>query len=455
MNEFSDLEAIFRAGLAKVDPYAMLLDCVHIEGGGLKVRTETEEERIDLAEIDRIYVLGIGKAAAPMARAMEEILGERLAGGLIATKYGYAEALHQIRVIEAGHPVPDENSLRAGQAMQELGRGFSAKTLAIILVSGGGSALCEALPAYAIDSRNVQITLDDLRRTTQALLACGATINEINCIRKHLSRLKGGQFLRVLQPARSLTLILSDVVGDRLDAIASGLTAPDPTTFHEAKEIIERYAVQERLPEPVLNYIELGMAGKVPETPKPGDPLFTTSRNLLIGTNLRALGAAAEKARSLGYHTAVLSSQLVGEAREAAKFLLGIARDIRKQDLLVAKPACLIVGGETTVTLHGNGLGGRNQEMALSLLNEMEKDPAQCAGITFLAASTDGSDGPTDAAGAFASAGLLEAARGKELEIGKFLDNNDSYHFFEQIGGLLKTGPTRTNVCDVQILIIR
>ncbi len=455
MNEFSDLEAIFRAGLARVDPYAMLKDCVLVEGGGLTAHTETEEEWIDLAQIERIYVLGVGKAAAPMARAMEEILAESLTGGIIATKYGYAETLRRIHIIEAGHPVPDENSLRAGQEMLELGRSFNEKTLAIVLVSGGGSALCEVLPAFEVENRQVQITLEDLRRTTEALLACGATINEINCIRKHLSLLKGGQFLRAIQPARSLTLILSDVVGDRLDTIASGLTAPDQTTFRAAQEIAERYGIRSQLPQAVLDYFELGLAGKVPETPKAGDPVFASSRNLLIGTNVRALGAAAEKARRLGYHTAVLSSQLVGEAREAAKFLLGIARDVRKQDLLVRKPACIIAGGETTVTLHGNGLGGRNQEMALSFLYEMEKDPAQCAGITFLAASTDGSDGPTDAAGAFASLGLLEAARMIGLEIGKYLANNDSYNLFKQIDGLLKTGPTRTNVCDIQILIIR
>jgi glycerate 2-kinase len=364
MNDYAELEAIFRAGLARVDPFQMILDGMQLKNGELVVHVEVQEIRIDLHQFSSVYVLGVGKAAGRMAQAVEEVLGERLQGGFVSTKYGHGSPLHKVRLLEAGHPVPDENSLRAGQEMMALARSFDANTLVINLVSGGGSALLEALPAFEDNGLQVQIGLSDLRQTTQALLACGATINEINCIRKHLSQLKGGQFIRRIQPAQSLNLILSDVVGDRLDAIASGLTAGDPTTFQDALEVIQHYRIEGHLPKPVLRYLELGIAGQVSETPKPGDPVFSSTRNVLIGTNGRALDAAADKARQLGYHTVILTSQLIGEAREAAKFLLGIAKDIRKRDLLIFKPACVIAGGETTVTLRGSGLGGRNQEIA-------------------------------------------------------------------------------------------
>ena len=451
----AELEVIFRAGLAKVDPFQMILDCMRIEMDQLMVRIDEDEALIDLEKFNGIYVLGVGKAAGRMAQAVEHILGERLNGGLISTKAGHEAPLEKIRQIEAGHPLPNENSLRAGQEMKALAERFDEGTLVINVISGGGSALLEALPSYVDQGQRKQITLGDLRQTTQALMACGATINEINCIRKHISLLKGGQFIRRIQPAQSINLILSDVVGDRLDTIASGLTCGDPTTFQDALDVIRRYQIEDGMPGSVLRYLELGMKGEVSETPKPSNPVFNSTRNLLIGTNARALAGAAEKARQLGYHTAILTAQLTGEARLAAGFLLGIARDIRQRDLLISKPACVIAGGETTVTIHGSGLGGRNQEMALACLAEMKKDPQASEGIYFLAASTDGSDGPTDAAGAFASVELLEPAQRLPSTIDEYLQNNDSYHFFELIGGLLKTGPTRTNVCDIQIMIIR
>ncbi|HVP20375.1 MAG TPA: glycerate kinase [Anaerolineaceae bacterium] len=451
----TELETIFRAGLAKVDPFQMILDCMRLEKDRLVVRIDEDEAQIDLIRFNAVYLLGVGKAAGRMAQAVEQILGERLDGGLISTKTGHGAPLKKIRQIEAGHPVPDENSLRAGQEMNALAENFDERTLVINVISGGGSALLEALPSFEDQGQRKQITLGDLRRTTQVLMACGATINEINCIRKHLSLLKGGQFIRRIQPAQSINLILSDVVGDRLDTIASGLTCGDPTTFQDALDIIRRYRIEDAMPGPVMRYLELGMKGEVSETPKPGDPVFNSTRNLLIGTNARALAGAAEKAGQLSYHTAILTSQLTGEARLAAGFLLGIARDIRQRNLLISRPACVIAGGETTVTIHGSGLGGRNQEMALACLADMEKDPQACEGIYFLAASTDGSDGPTDATGAFASVEQLELAQGLPATIEEYLQNNDSYHFFEQTGGLLKTGPTQTNVCDVQIMIIR
>lgn len=454
MNTRGDLEQIFRAGLARVDPYAMLKEALRVEGNKLEIQFETDTIKIDLQN-KKIFVLGTGKAAARMARAMEDILGERLNGGIISTKYGHTEPLKKVNVIEAGHPVPDENSLRAGEEMRTLARSFDEQTLVVTLLSGGGSALLELLPAGRSAPDGPDLTLDDLRCTTQVLLDCGATINEINCIRKHLSAIKGGQFVRMIQPASSINFILSDVVGDRLDAIASGLTAGDQTTFQEASVILAKYGIEAEIPLSVQRILLKGLQGQIPETPKPGDAIFETTRNVMIGTNAAALLAAAEKARQLGYHTVILTSQLVGEAREAAKMLLGVAKDVRSRELLVQKPACVIAGGETTVTVIGKGKGGRNQEMALSCLCEMEMDPAACSGITFLSAATDGGDGPTDAAGAFADLEILYKAKDLNLNPGAFLKDNDAYHFFENAGGLLKLGPTKTNVCDVQICIIR
>ncbi len=451
---FEQLERIFRAGLQRADPYAMIADHVHLEGNTLTVQFENEMQRFDLGQFQRIYVFGAGKASARMAQAIEAILGERITQGVISVKYQHTAPLSRIRLIEAAHPVPDEASLRGAREVAALARSFDEQTLVINLISGGGSALFDGLLEYEEDGRHIELTLADLRQTTQTLLACGADITEINCIRKHISTVKGGRFIKLLYPATSLNLILSDVIGDRLDAIASGLTVPDASTFGEALAILQKYAIAEKLPPAVRRAIELGADGAIPETPKAGDPSFNRTHNLLIGTLVNSLMAAAEEARRLGYTPMILSSQLVGEARELAKMLLGIARDVKKRDLLVRKPACLIGGGETTVTLRGSGKGGRNQEMALAFLAEMKTDPATSTDVYFLSASTDGSDGPTDAAGAFAGWELIHAAQAANLRPEEYLKNNDSYHFYESIGALLKTGPTGTNVCDLQIVIV-
>jgi len=451
-----DLIAIFRAGVERVDSYQMLIEHVQKQNTNLEIQFEGQNLKLDLENYKKIYILGVGKASARMSRAMENILGEWLTGGIVSTKYGHSEPLQKIKLIESGHPLPDENSLRSGAEINALARTFDDKTLVFNLISGGGSALLEIPVSFEDDGKIVQLSLEDLRQTTQTLLACGATINEVNCIRKHLSAIKGGQLIRMIQPANSVNLILSDVVGDRLDAIASGLTVGDETTFADGLEIIERYGIRSELPEVVIKALQLGVDRVIPETPKPGDAIFNTTVNLLIGTNSTAMQAAANKASRLGYRTNLLPSPVVGEARQAASMLFKVATDLRqRQDHAAERPACILAGGETTVTLRGHGKGGRNQEMALSFLCEMEKEQDDCAGIYFLAASTDGSDGPTDAAGAFASLELLQKANKLKLNPISFLRNNDSYHFFEKVGGLFKTGPTKTNVCDIQILIIR
>lgn len=454
MREFEHLSRMFSAALERVDPYKMIVNHVRVEGSRLLVSFEDERHEVDLDAYRRILVLGAGKASARMGLALEEILGDRIDQGLVSVKYGHAEPLRRIEVVESGHPTPDEQGVGAARRIADLVREADEKTLILNLVSGGGSALLPCPISLDLPEGPLSLTLADKQDMTRALLACGADIGEINCIRKHISGVKGGRLLQLMRPARSLNFILSDVVGDRLDTIASGLTSHDDTTFEEAMAIIEKYQLQDKAPPGVLRTLSLGVQGRIEETPKFGDPATDLATNILIGSNQAALTAACETARSLGYNTSALTCALTGESREAAKFLWGIARDVRKSELLVKKPACVIAGGETVVTLKGQGKGGRNQEMALAFLAELARDELKGADIHFLSASTDGTDGPTDAAGAFASAEVAAQARQAGLSIDAALRDNDSYHFFERIDRLLKTGPTMTNVCDLHMVIV-
>ncbi len=451
---FLALRRIFTAALTRIDPYGMIKDRVRLQGETLIAELEHDRHEVDLSRFNRIVVLGCGKASGRMARALEELLGDRISGGLVCVKYGHTDELTRIEQAEAAHPVPDEAGVLAAARMAELARAADEKTLVINCISGGGSALLPAPMTYVDGGKTVTLTLAHKQEVTRALLACGADIREINCLRKHLSELKGGRFLRLIAPAASLSFILSDVVGDRLDTIASGITCADESTYAQAMAIVEKYGVAAKLPPEALRALELGLAGEIAETPKPGDPALERATNLLIGTNHAALLAACDQARELGYNVAPLTCLLTGEAREVAKFLAGIALDVRRTEMLVKKPACVILGGETVVTLTGEGKGGRNQEMALAFLAELERDPEHGRGIGFLSASTDGSDGPTDAAGAYASSLMLDRAREAGLSTAAALKANDSYHFFEALGGLYKTGPTMTNVCDLHMLLV-
>lgn len=449
-----DAEVIFRAALARVDPAAMVRDSVRVEGGAIAFGNGLEKASYDLAGYDRIIVTGFGKAGASMARGLEEALAGTvaeplLAGGSVVVKRGQLDRVASVALLEASHPVPDVSSVTAAKAVLALARGADERTLAIVLISGGGSALLCA-PARGI-------SLEDKAATTSLLLGSGAPIQEVNCVRKHLSAVKGGRLAAAFAPATVVSLILSDVIGDDLDAIASGPTAPDPTTWADALAIVKRRGIEAALPSAVADLLRHGTAGGLDapaDTPKAEDPVFARTRNLLIGTNRLALMAAESKARDLGYSTLVLTSRLTGEAREAALMLLGIGKDIAVSGFPLRRPACLLVGGETTVTLRGKGKGGRNQEMALAFLAAMARAPKDSGGLVFLAASTDGSDGPTDAAGAFASTSLLGRARTAGLDPDAYLADNNSYAFFDKISGLLRTGPTNTNVCDLQILIV-
>jgi glycerate-2-kinase len=310
------------------------------------------------------------------------------------------------------------------------------------MISGGGSALTPA-PAGGI-------SLADKQATTRLLLESGATIHEINTIRKHLSKIKGGQFCRHTNGARVISLILSDVIGDDLDIIASGMTAPDHGTFEDCRKILERCQLWDRVPETVSGRIEAGEKGEIPDTPKPGDDLFAGVDNHIVGSISDALDAAEQEAMKSGYNPVVLTSAIQGEAREVGKVLCAVAGEVKRFGRPVGKPACLLSGGETTVTLKGKGTGGRNMELALAAGIELAGIPD----TLLLSAGTDGSDGPTDAAGAFADGTTSARAKAHGLSMENYLAHNNSHAFFEKLGDLLITGPTRTNVMDLQIFLI-
>jgi hydroxypyruvate reductase len=442
------LEEIFTSAVDRVDPYGMIVSRLSLVNDTLRLSTEREVVELDLSRFERILLVGAGKASAPMARGVEEVLGDRLAGGIVVVKYGHGEALRRVELTEASHPVPDESGAEAGRRILELARHADERTLVLSVISGGGSSLL----ACPFSRSDISVSLDDLIRTNDVLLASGAPIQQMNCVRKHISAIKGGRLAEAVHPATSLNMILSDVVGDSLDSIASGPTVGDPTTYETSLDIVRRYGIRDQLPPPVMQLLEAGAKGSIEETPTPDATVFERCRNVLVGTNFAALSAAREAAHHLGYRTVVLTSQLTGEAREIAKVYAGIAKDQADRELLGSGPYCVIGGGETTVSLRGNGVGGRCQELALSFLIETSSHPA-AASSYFLSASTDGNDGPTDAAGAF----VLPAVRraGGHLDPLDFLARNDSYTFFDRTDGLLRTGPTKTNVCDIQLLLVK
>lgn len=442
------------AALQAVDPATAVQRHLRIEGNVLQV-FETPEggeaHLYDLRGVDRIIVIGGGKASAPMARALATLLGRRLTHGLVVVKRGYLDhigAPKAIEFVEASHPLPDQAGVEAAQRITELLRGTTARDLVIALISGGASALM-TLPAAGI-------ALEDIQALTRVLLACGATIHEINTIRKHICQLKGGQLARWAAPAPVISLILSDVVGDNLDVIASGPTVPDPTTFADAWSVLERYHIVEQVPRSIVAHLQAGMQGAVAETPKPGDALFAQVRNVVIGSNRIAARAAAATARQLGYQTLLLTTFLEGEAREVGRVLAGLAKGILRGETLfppactLQPPACLILGGETTVTLRGSGCGGRNQEMALAAAVAL----AGWQHVLVTCLATDGNDGPTDAAGAFADGSTLQRAAALGLNASEYLARNDSHTFFASLGDLVITGPTHTNVNDLALILV-
>ncbi len=396
----------------------------------------------NLSAFEHIYLVGGGKASAAMARAMEDILDGHLHGGIVVVKDGYKVPTRVVQVHEAGHPIPDERSVEGARRMLNLVKQAGERDFVIVLLSGGGSALL----VYPADG----ITLEDMRKTTELLLRSGATINEINAVRKHCSSIKGGQLARHIAPARALGLILSDVIGNPLDVIASGPLSPDPTTFADAWAVIERYALTERIPKRVREYLQAGLAGEVPETPKPGDPIFQNVHVVIVGDNARAAEAAERTAQNLGYNTHILSTFVEGEAREVARVIAALGKELVRYNRPLPLPACLILGGETTVTVRGPGLGGRNQELALAAALALRGWDR----ITVVTLGTDGTDGPTDAAGGMVDGHTVERALRAGLDPEKHLQENNAYPLLKATQDLLITGPTLTNVNDLIFVFV-
>ena len=492
--------ALQQAALTAVEPAAAVHRHVRREGDVLIVAGHSfdgvypersrgaQDRRYDLHAYERIFVVGGGKASVPMATAIADILGDRLTAGVVVTKYGQAQIgkwriangewrisnlqplisnsqspFSNLQILEAGHPVPDENSVRGAQAVADLADKATERDLVLCLLSGGGSALL-TLPVPGL-------TLADLQALTGALLRSGATINELNTVRKHCSRIKGGHLARLAAPATLITLVLSDVVGDPLDVIASGPTVPDPTTVADAQAVLERYGLDsfplsqgEAAPPPLssqegttptLPPWKGGIRGRVREgifheTPKPGDPAFERVQHVIIGSNRLAALAAVEQACRLGFDALLLSTYVEGEAREVARVAAALAKGVRTHGDPLPPPACLVWGGETTVTVRGTGKGGRNQELALAAALALDGWP----GVLLTALATDGIDGPTDAAGAVATGETAARARALGLDPRAALAANDSYPFFDALGDLVRTGPTGTNVNDLLFVLV-
>jgi len=429
---------IFQAALSAVDPVAAVLNYVKQKDDGIQIG----EHRFEFKDYDRILVVGAGKAGAPMAKALEDLLGDRVADGVIVVKEGHGLSLKHVRVLEAGHPVPDERGIRGAEDILSLVNEAGERDLVLCVISGGGSALLVA-PAPGV-------CLADKQEVTRSLLACGADIHEINTVRKHLSRAKGGGLARYAHPATVVSLILSDVVGDDLNVIASGPAVPDTSTFADAREVFKKYDIWHNLPQSVQTRIQQGLDGDIEDTPKTGDDIFRKCYSELVGTNIQALIAASKAARGKGYQSLILSSTVEGEAREVVKMFAAFAKEVRNSANPISAPACILCGGETTVTLQGSGKGGRNQEFALAsamIIDGMEN-------IVVLSGGTDGTDGPTDAAGAVADNRTMARARAQNLDPLDFLRRNDAYHFFQALDDLIITGPTRTNVSDVYMVLV-
>jgi glycerate 2-kinase len=437
-----DMLTILQSALDAVRPDLAVKAQLHRSGSQLSVAGET----INLAASRHVYVVGAGKAGAPMTRAVEEVLGDYITGGLVVVKAGHSGPTQHVELVEAGHPVPTEAALSAGARVLSLAEAAQTGDLVIVLLSGGGSALLET----------TGVTLADLQVLTAALLACGATIGEINCLRKHLSLIKGGQLARAVYPARLVTLVLSDVVGSPLDVIASGPTVPDPTTWADAWRIVAKYNLADRLPTAIVSHLQAGLAGLLADTPKLGDPVFAGNLVVVVGDNRVAALAAVHAAQALDYNSLLLSTFVEGEAKEIALVVAALAKEMIASGHPLAPPACLVLGGETTVTLTSHtgappGKGGRNQELALAAAIALDG----VADVCLAALATDGSDGPTDGAGGIVDGGTRRRGDALGGSAVSALHHHDAYPYLEASGDLLQSGPTQTNVNDLIIILVR
>jgi hydroxypyruvate reductase len=433
-----DAEAVFRAGLKAVDPIEAVKRHLTLSQNRLTVGSRD----YDLRRFERILVVGAGKASAAMAQAVEDVLGDRIQDGWVNVKYGHTLPLRRVRLHEAGHPVPDAAGWQGARSMEAMLKGTGARDLVLCLLSGGGSAL---LP-YPVAG----VKLEEKQKLTRLLLESGAAIQEINALRKHVSRIKGGRLARMAYPSPLISVILSDVIGDDLDSIASGPAVPDRSTFADCLEILARFSLSGRVPPSVLRHLEKGARGEVEETPKREDPIFQNTFHIIVASNILALQAARRKAEALGYNTLLLSSFVEGETREVARVHTAVVKEILKTGNPIPRPACFLSGGETTVTIVGRGLGGRNQEFSLAAALEIDS----LENVVILSAGTDGTDGPTDAAGAWADGLTVTRARTLGMDPRRFLRENDSYRFFAALEDLFVTGPTLTNVMDLRVVVV-
>jgi len=429
---------IYDEALKAADPITCVKDHVNIDGNTFHVDTR----KYNLDQFGSIFVIAFGKAASAMAKAIEDMLGKRINDGIVVSNTPPQVKLSRMRFYLTNQPVPDNRSLRAASEVLKLLEKAGKEDLVIFLISGGGSALL-AMPASGI-------SLEDKQKATLMLLNSGVDKYGLNAVRKHISQIKGGGLLKKALPSHVVTLILSNVVGDKLDAIASGPTVPDPTTFEDACRVIEALGLEHRIPPQVMVHLEEGGRGNIHETLKEGEFDPNRVQTIIVGNNFKSLIAAEKKAREFGFNTFLLSSQISGEAREVAKVVAAIAFDVERFDTPVKRPACIIYGGETTVTVKGSGKGGRNTETALSFSMEIMGHE-----IVGLFCGTDGIDGPTDATGAICDGDTRVVARKMNLSARELLSQNDSYRFFKGLGSLVKTGPTGTNVMDIGIVILQ
>jgi glycerate 2-kinase len=438
------VEQLIAAALQSVDPYEAVRAALHRVDNSLLVNGQA----YDLDTIRRIVVVGAGKAGAPMAAGVSAVLADRINAGWVNVNEGHTlkdasdpDWIGRVRIHQARHPLPDAAGEQGANQILALLQGLGVDDLAICIISGGGSALLP-LPAEGV-------SLAEKQAITDMLLASGATINELNAVRKHISAIKGGQLAQAAYPAAVITLILSDVVGSPLDVIASGPTVPDHSTFQDAWQVLEKFRLADAAPAGVRERLLRGRAGELPDTPKPGDPIFAAVENVVVADNAIAGEAVVARAQELGLHAQLLTTFVEGEAREVGRVIAGLAKEMLTNGRPARPPACLVLGGETTVTLRGDGAGGRNQELALSAALALE----EWSGAFVVALATDGTDGPTDAAGAVIAGDTTARARGLGLRPLDFLERNDSYHFFAALGDLILTGPTNTNVNDLTLVL--
>ncbi|ACI18754.1 glycerate kinase type-2 family protein [Dictyoglomus thermophilum] len=426
---------IIKSSLEVVNPKLAVKNYLSYDEKERKIKVKDREFEIK----GDIYLLSVGKASFPMTEGALEILGDLVKKGYVVVPYGYEGKLTgNIEILYSSHPIPDKNGERAAKTILNFVESLKEDDILVFLLSGGGSALLP-LPKE-------EITLEDKIETTKLLLSCSARIQEINAVRKHLSKIKGGQLAEKCK-GTIITLVVSDVLGNPLDSIASGPTVPDPTTYQDVFTILKKYDLWEKVPERVRELVKKGILGEIPETPK-----FINERHFteVILSNRSCIERAIERAKELGFNTLFLTGFLEGEAREVAKVIAGIVKEIKFSQNPISPPCALIFGGETTVTLKGDGLGGRNQELALSFAIEIQG----IDGVVLVSFATDGRDGPTDSAGAFADGNTVERAEELGMDPVSYLLNNDSYHFFEKINSLIKTGPTHTNVNDMVVVLV-